>query len=76
MNEETYRSLKEIMKFRSVLHGHGLPEKYTKQVEDWIDEVAKEYTDEEENKVKEVKCICTGCGNEHMTAPVETVSYD
>lgn len=49
MNRKTYEALKRIMKqVFKIKYGYGQSNKDIEQIESWIDEVAKEY-DEVEN---------------------------
>ena len=57
MDKETYEALKHLV---DMSYMHGDCEIDTHKVHDWINEVAKDYEDDE------TKCICP-CGNEHLT---------
>lgn len=57
MNNETYESLKNILKFvRGDRKGFWLKRNDIKQVQDWLDETAKEH------EYIEHKYTCEGCG--------------
>jgi len=48
MNKETYEALKRIVEdYKKIKPSAFFPEADIAQVESWIDEVAKEYTEEE-----------------------------
>jgi len=68
MNKETYEALKRIIYTINDVYDIKPNQKDIKQVEDWIDEVAKEYESDKWNE-------CLKCGKE-LPARKDRYCYD